>query len=153
LTTRPYGTNVGETSTFEFKLRTVGFGWEQIKSYINAPEINPKCKNAEQILAFIGSHPEIENVIRIPIQLDALYYTWGDSSRYGDTFQTMTAIYDAIVVSLLRKDVVKLEKSCNGKVLNHSSVSDLSADEIYNLMSEEISHLEGLAFQGSIMAT
>jgi hypothetical protein len=148
LTTRPYGTNIAETSTFDFKLRTVGFNPNQIESYINAPEINPERKKAEQIVSFVKSHPQIENVMRIPIQLDALCYTWDDSSQDGDTFQTMTAIYEAIQVSLLRKDAVKLGKVCNGRVLNHSSASELSARELCDLMSKEINLLEGIAFQG-----
>lgn len=86
--------------------------------------------------------------MRIPIQLDALCYTWNESSQDGKTFQTMTAIYEATVVSLLRKDAVKLGKVCNGRELNNSTVAELSTIEIYGLMSEEIDLLEGLAFQG-----
>ncbi|EED24427.1 hypothetical protein TSTA_077880 [Talaromyces stipitatus ATCC 10500] len=144
VTTRPYGTNIAEISKFDFRLRAVGFKLEQIESYVKSAEITPERKTAEQILSFIKSHSGIENVMRIPIQLDALCYTWSDSSQDGnDTFQTMTAVYEAIVVSLLRKDAVKL-----GRVANHSSVDEMSAAEIHGLMAEEINLLEGLAFQG-----
>lgn len=147
VTTRPYGTNMAETSKFDFKLKTIGFNFKQIESYVNASKIVPERKTAEQILFFIKSHPQIENVVRIPIQLDALCYIWGDSSPDEDAFQTMTAVYEAIVVSLLRKDAVKLGKTCNGRVVNQSTVAELSAAEICGLMSEEITLLEGLAFQ------
>lgn len=53
LTTRPYGTNMAEKNNFEFRLSTIGFNLEQIESYVNAPEIIPEKKTAEQILSFI----------------------------------------------------------------------------------------------------
>jgi hypothetical protein len=140
--------NMAETSSFDIRLKTVGFNREQVESYVNSPGIIPDRETSEQILSFVKSNSTIESVMRIPIQLDALCYTWGDSSRDENTFQTMTAIYEAIVVSLLRKDAVKLGKLCNGRVLNASTVTELSAVEIYDVMSEEINLLEGLAFQG-----
>lgn len=86
--------------------------------------------------------------MRIPVQLDAVCYTW---SSLGDKSipRTMTAIYRAIEESLWKKDIVRLEKQQpNGQQVTHSDVQNLLPLEIEDFVKTELALLEGLAFTG-----
>lgn len=54
----------------------------------------------EEIRAFIKSHWVIQELVQIPIQLDALCYSWRKGLGSGDAPQTMATLYQAIEIKL-----------------------------------------------------
>ncbi|OTA00183.1 hypothetical protein A9Z42_0056160 [Trichoderma parareesei] len=77
----------------DLELETIGFYDEQVEDYLNAdPAIEPKLN---EVKSFLQQHWLLKGLVRIPVQLDALCYTW-DNFDTGTTPETMTAIYQAI---------------------------------------------------------
>ena len=64
----------------------------------------------EEIRAFIKSHWVIQELVQIPIQLDALCYSWYKGLGSGGAPQTMTTLYQAIEIKLWNKDILQLRK-------------------------------------------
>ncbi|RYP42270.1 hypothetical protein DL767_000434 [Monosporascus sp. MG133] len=99
----------------------------------------------------IGFYPDqlIQDLVRIPIRLDALCYTW---DSFGDKTvpQTMTAIYKAIEERLWKKDVLRLGKRENelGELVSKDDIKDEEVSQIKYLVDGEVCLLEGLAFTG-----
>ncbi|KAK9853657.1 NACHT protein [Penicillium brevicompactum] len=56
------------------------------------------------ILSFLTKHQLMQSLIRIPILLDALCWTWDEFDFRKAPPQTMTAIYNTIASKLLKKD-------------------------------------------------
>ncbi|CAG7942370.1 unnamed protein product [Penicillium salamii] len=151
VTSRPYVSLpawLGEKDIFDLELETIGFYPDQVKSYVQTYFINEECKppepeKAEVILSFLHRHPLMQSLMRIPVQLDALCWTWAwDNASAGDDDsqpQTMTAIYKAIEERLWRKDAEKL-----GRKLGHHQLST----EVNDLVKPEAHILELLAFAG-----
>ncbi|PLB52218.1 hypothetical protein P170DRAFT_402202 [Aspergillus steynii IBT 23096] len=149
VTSRQYYPSLLGLKAFDLELKTVGFHREQIESYVSAPGVIPDPEKAKRIMSFIRAQSLIREIASIPIQLDALCFTWGEQTNYiKNMSQTMTAIYQSIVLSLLRKDIRKLGKCCNQKVLTEPMVAGMSALEVEETMRQELNLLEGLAFQG-----
>ncbi|KAK3175390.1 hypothetical protein K4F52_010306, partial [Lecanicillium sp. MT-2017a] len=96
---------------------------------------------ANDVQSFLQKHWLIQGLVRIPIQLDALCYTWEDLNP-GDMPNSMTGIYRAIVQKLWRKDVLRLEKKIGGPVRS------ARPHEINRSVEAEIALLECLAFNG-----
>ncbi|KAK1241457.1 hypothetical protein MKX08_001431 [Trichoderma sp. CBMAI-0020] len=116
----------------DLELEAVGFYPDQVKNYIEKTFTNPKTteldeKKVDKIQSFLQGHWLIQGLVRIPIQLDALCYSWKDIRT--DMPKTMTALYQAIELSLWKKDIMRQQK-------------------IEEFVKDEISFLEGLAFAG-----
>lgn len=92
---------------------------------------------------FLRDHSLIQGLVQIPIQLDALCYTW-ESFSGRSMPQTMTVIYKEIEGNLWKMNVVRLEKQIDGKRVMPSDVESAKMDQIVI----EIYLLEGLAFTG-----
>lgn len=92
---------------------------------------------------FLRDHSLIQGLVQIPIQLDALCYTW-ESFSGRSMPQTMTVIYKEIEGNLWKMDVARLEKQIDGKRVMSSDVESAKMDQIVI----EIYLLEGLAFTG-----
>ncbi|KAH6998614.1 hypothetical protein BKA56DRAFT_649849 [Ilyonectria sp. MPI-CAGE-AT-0026] len=142
ITSRPHTGLPPSVRNPDLELETVGFYPDQVKAYLEAdPSINPR---ANEVLSFLRDHWLIQGLVRIPIQLDALCFTWED---FGSEIQpdTMTSIYEAIVGKLWKKDVLRLEKKHDGERVTRSQIQ--TAD-IEDFVKHEVCFLECLGFTG-----
>ncbi|KAL1845426.1 hypothetical protein Plec18170_009782 [Paecilomyces lecythidis] len=146
ITSRPYGLNLGRLELFDLDLETVGFNKDQVEAYItNTVRHDPR--KTDGIIAFIRGHTLIQGLVRIPIQLDALCYSWDRRFMPGSEPKTMTTLYQAITLKLWRKDVLQLEPG-DLKGLTEYKIQHLPDSEITKLMSDERELLESIAFIG-----
>ncbi|TFA99660.1 hypothetical protein CCMA1212_008530 [Trichoderma ghanense] len=123
----------------DLELETIGFYDEQVEAYLNAdPGIEPKVN---EVKSFLQQHWLLQGLVRIPVQLDALCYTWGDFDS-GTSPETMTAIYQAIEQKLWRKDAVRLGR------MTEAEVESAHCIEIEDKVESEVKLLECLAFAG-----
>ncbi|KAI9037202.1 uncharacterized protein KD926_000776 [Aspergillus affinis] len=145
ITSRPHiSLPVGVRSP-DLELETIGFYPDQVTEYIQ--NTFTESKRADEIQKFLQKHQLIHDLARIPIQLDALCYTWS-SFRGKITPRTMTDVYKSIEVNLWKKDILRLEKQHEGMRVSWSDIEDAPLDQIENFVSAEIYLLEGLAFTG-----
>lgn len=151
VTSRPYVSLpywLEEKDNFHLELETIGFYPDQVKSYVQNYFTNEECKKqepekAEVILSFLQRHPLLQSLMRIPVQLDALCWTWvwgGSPTDYGDSqSQTMTAIYMAMEKQLWQKDAMKLGRAFR---------TGMIPSQVSHLIQFELRILELLAFAG-----
>lgn len=137
ITSRPFATLPSGLDLLDIDLETIGFYPDQVKDYLQ----NALPIRADEIQSFLQEHPLLQGLVRIPILLDALCYTW-DSLGGKNMPQTMTAIYTDIELSLWKKDAVKLERGTG------SQMKDALSREVRNSVKNEICLLEVLAFNG-----
>lgn len=146
ITSRPNAAHLIELDSVDLELETIGFYPTQVTAYITNAYTNRETDQCDletvgEIERFLESHPIMQGLMRIPIQLDALCYTWNGS---GDKAvpETMTAVYSDIEDRLWRKDDVNLG--------NHprSRVQGLREGEILKYVEDELRRLEVLAFTG-----
>ncbi|GKT67269.1 LOW QUALITY PROTEIN: hypothetical protein ColTof3_14608 [Colletotrichum tofieldiae] len=137
---RPSVTPPAEVKPFDLELETIGFDPEQVAAYIERLEAD----NAKKIQSFLDEHLLIRDLVRIPIQLDALCFAWSDVSE--DEPDTMTNLYRAIERGLWRKYLARLGKKTDGRLVNDHD--NLHVNEVMDLVGYEAVVLEGLAFTG-----
>ncbi|MCX8566017.1 MAG: HEAT repeat [Glomeribacter sp. 1016415] len=143
ITSRPAGVDAKLLDQLDLELETVGFSPANVQAYIE------KCvpaSNQAAIQQFIHRTPLIQGLVNIPIQLDALCYSWDRLPQNQEV--TMSMLYEAMVGKLWRKDSVRLEKEEDGKVLGGDVIAELSESELKELMTAEIDYLGYLAFKG-----
>jgi HEAT repeat protein len=146
ITSRPYGMNLGHLSPFDLELETIGFNTQEVTAYITSIVKNDTRK-VDSIMSFVREHTLIQGLVRIPIQLDAMCYSW-DSNFMSDEPMTMTKLYEAISLKLWQKDILRLGKLELSKDMNEYDIRTLSASKIRTLVLDETNLLEGLAFIG-----
>ncbi|KAK4182093.1 hypothetical protein QBC35DRAFT_421305, partial [Podospora australis] len=141
ITTRPHVSLPVRVRPPDLELETIGFYPNQVKDYLGATFTNPNSDKVEEVQTYLEAHELIQGLVRIPIQLDALCYTW---ESFGDRPkpQTMTAMYKAIEESLWEKDIVRMEKRTPGQIRY------ARRPEIIKLIKDEAHILECLAFMG-----
>jgi NACHT domain len=120
VTSRPHVSLPANVRPPDLELETIGFYPGQVKAYLQAAFTDPK--RVEDVQSYLQAHQLIQGLVRIPIQLDALCYTW-DNFDGKVVPQTMTAIYKAIEESLWKKDVLRL-----GKIVSIDSIFHCSAE-------------------------
>ncbi|KAK4642940.1 hypothetical protein QC761_0062650 [Podospora bellae-mahoneyi] len=139
ITSRPHVSLPRGVHSPDLKLETVGFYPAQVVEYLRATFID--AKTVEDIQSYLQRHQLVQGLVRIPVQLDALCYTWHsfeDKTMPG----TMTAMYKAIEENLWKKDIVRLEKR------TQRQVRVVRRSEISNSAEDEVQLLEILAFTG-----
>ncbi len=143
ITSRPAGVSASQCNQLDLGLETIGFSAQNVKTYIETfvPESNQAA-----IGQFIERTPLIQSLVNIPIQLDALCYSWDKLPQ--NQAVTMSMLYEAMVDKLWRKDSVRLEKEEGGKVLKDDVIESLSEADLEELMTAEIDYLGYLAFKG-----
>ncbi len=143
ITSRPAGVNAHLLGQLDLELETIGFSQKDVQAYIQtfAPE------NQATIQQFINRNPLILGLVNIPIQLDALCYSWDKLPKDPEAV-TMTSLYEAMVDKLWRKDGVRLEKQDKGKTLAANVIQVSSKAKLEKLMDDEIHYLGYLAFKG-----
>ncbi|KGQ09559.1 Protein NLRC5 [Beauveria bassiana D1-5] len=144
ITSRPSAKPVRQNVHLE--LETIGFGPDQVDEYIEKSFTNPKMVKTDQtkvdkVQSFLQKHWLVQGLVRIPIQLDALCYTWEEFDPKAVP-NTMTGMYNTIVQKLWKKDIVRLEKAKEG----YAEVAHTA--EIENKVTAEIALVECLAFNG-----
>ncbi|KAF5697144.1 ARM repeat-containing protein [Fusarium mundagurra] len=144
ITSRP-GSSLSHINHIDLELEIVGFYPEQVEAYIRkaAPY------QTREIQTFLQDRWLLQSLIRIPIQLEALCYSWdAKTENSGEVPTTTTTIYQAIERKLWKKDVVRLEKPYGGIPLS-MDVAKLTLDnEILSLVGLEVKLLQCLAFAG-----
>ncbi|MCX8565275.1 MAG: HEAT repeat [Glomeribacter sp. 1016415] len=139
ITSRPAGVDAKLLGQLDLELETVGFSPANVQAYIE------KCvpaSNQTAIQQFIHRTPLIQGLVNIPIQLDALCYSWDKLPQNQEV--TMSMLYEAMVDKLWRKDSVRLEK----KEVETHVIDGLSEEDLAELMTAEIDYLGYLAFKG-----
>ncbi|KAI9926792.1 hypothetical protein MW887_003888 [Aspergillus wentii] len=143
VTSRPYALDPYSLNTFDLELETVGFRPDQVKEYVN--HVYAEQPNlASDIHGFVKSHWLIAGLLQIPIQLDALCYTW-EENPLSKKVNTMTALYQAMEVKLWRKDMVRL-----GKCDDNKAKDFWDRVPIENHMRDGMDLLEKFAFNGLV---
>lgn len=142
ITSRPHTGLPPSVRNPDLKLETIGFYPDQVKAYLEAdPSINPR---ANEVLSFLRDHWLMQGLVRIPIQLDALCFTWEDFDSEIQ-LDTITNIYEAIVEKLWKKDILQLEKKHGGERVTRSQIQ---AADIEDFVKHEVCFLEYLGFTG-----
>ncbi|KEY75046.1 hypothetical protein S7711_09653 [Stachybotrys chartarum IBT 7711] len=141
ITSRPSGDLPPSLHPLDLELETIGFYEDQVKKYIEQVFRNDRQK-ADEIQSFLQQRLLIQSLVRIPIQLDALCYTWDKDSILGRRPETMTAVYQAIEQRLWKKDLVRL----NEKRADY--VREALPSEIKYDIEAETEFLGFLAFTG-----
>lgn len=122
ITSRSYDTDV---SSIDLELEALGLNWASVEAYLENPEIVPNS-TAREIRGFIESNPFIKEMVQVPIHLDILCYSWDELRRQktssaevlgqeADDAPTITALYEAVVHTLWRKDIPGLVKVDHGE--------------------------------------
>ncbi|KAI0547813.1 armadillo-type protein [Xylaria curta] len=147
ITSRPGATLPLTLERVDLELETIGFYPNQVDAYIGSafpdPETGePDTSKAEGVKSFLHHHPLIQDLVRIPIQLDAFCYTWNFDSGEKDVQETMAAVYENIELRLWMKDAVNL-----GKLTEHQ-IEEFNESEVRGLMEIDLHRIEILAFTG-----
>ncbi|MCX8566464.1 MAG: HEAT repeat [Glomeribacter sp. 1016415] len=144
ITSRPAGVDAKLLGQLDLELETVGFNPANVQAYI---EKFVPALNRAAIQQFIHRTPLIQGLVNIPIQLDALCYSWDRLPQNQDV--TMSMLYEAMVGKLWRKDSVRVEKKDeDGQLLGDDVIDSLSEADLEELMTAEIDYLGYLAFKG-----
>ncbi|RAK81457.1 uncharacterized protein BO72DRAFT_492285 [Aspergillus fijiensis CBS 313.89] len=148
ITTRPRPSDHIDIGAVDLELEAIGFRSKQVKEYIRNTEIVPDIGVSREIESFLQDHALLQSLVRIPIQLDALCYSW-ERNIWGDRPQTMTSLYQSIVSKIWRKDILQLGiRDDQGHRLTEGAVEDIHQLDIENYVAKEINLIEGLAFHG-----
>ncbi len=150
ITSRPY-VDLKQAQSMDLELETVGFSPENVTEYLDNQAMMP-VSQAQEMKHFIQSTPFIQGLVNVPIQLDALCYSWDEIKRVQREAQgsvTITSLYQAIMNKLWRKDMLRLGKQEGGKLLTESQVNALERpSRIEKLVRAEQNFLSTLAFRG-----
>ncbi|KAJ0417809.1 hypothetical protein BJY00DRAFT_315600 [Aspergillus carlsbadensis] len=146
ITSRPYGMHLAHGS-FDLELEAVGFDTEQVEAYIQKLTSHDPQK-AASIISFIHDHEIIDGLVRIPIQLDAVCYSWDRSFMADKETKTMTSLYETLALKLWQKDVLRLTHPNTRMQLNEDAIRSLSFLQTHELIHHEIDFVEILAFTG-----
>ncbi|RSL69726.1 hypothetical protein CEP54_002125 [Fusarium duplospermum] len=140
VTSRPSAVLPIHVDSFDLELETIGFRPEQVREYVR--KVEPT--RAEEIQSFLNAHPLIQSLVRIPIQLDALCYAWDDILE--DIPDTMSDLYRIIENGLWRKDLGRLRKKVEGRLVNEKQ--RLYKTQVRTLIGDERRFVESIAFTG-----
>ncbi|KAI0406345.1 armadillo-type protein [Xylaria palmicola] len=145
ITSRPHAYLPASVVTPELELETIGFYPDQIQEYTTK---TCESQKSTEIQMYIHEHPLIEDLVRIPIQLDALCFTWDDDLHQEYGLQTLTEIYQAIELRLWKKDILRLGKKHDQELLAQDQIQMFTMLDIELLMEKDFLFLEYLAFVG-----
>ncbi|KAK7883374.1 hypothetical protein LTR67_011298 [Exophiala xenobiotica] len=150
ITSRPHSTHVLYHQPPDLELETVGFFPQQIEEYLQqvAKETDKAKTTIEEIRSFIQQRPLIRSLAGIPIQLDAICYTWNAKTFPRDS-ATMTNLYLAISQSLWKNSALRLEKTGDdGKLVTRRQLDYWTWRYFKKFIQAEIEFLQELAFRG-----
>ncbi|PYI04439.1 ARM repeat-containing protein [Aspergillus sclerotiicarbonarius CBS 121057] len=144
ITSRPHAAFHSDIRPFDLELETVGFRPDQVDIYVEKVVRYQKDgeKSAREIREFIKGHWLMKGLLQIPIQLDALCYTWNEPFR-PPVIETMTVLYQAIELKLWKKDIVQQRNMSEAEADNI-----LIRSHVEPGMSNHIDLVQKLAFFG-----
>ncbi|KAF9105236.1 hypothetical protein BGX27_009714 [Mortierella sp. AM989] len=145
ITSRPSGVDMSLLPPLDLELETIGFNSQNVDDYL-AKVLQPD--DVEAVKKFIRQTSQMQDLIKIPVQLDAVCYSW-DSLPSGEDV-TMTTLYQTLVRKLWCKDAIELELTNNGNQLTRQQVNGLRRYQIDSLVydSNFSEYLEYLAYKG-----
>jgi hypothetical protein len=127
ITSRPYGKLPAGLGPLDLELKMIEFYPDQIQDYLK--KIFPE--GANNVDPFLQGHSLTQDLVRIPIQLDALCFALKNGFLSSKATETMTAVYQRIEKTLWKKYMVRLEKiNDRGKPLLERETEDLLPCEI-----------------------
>ncbi len=147
ITSRPF-VDLKQVQAMELELETVGFSRENVTAYLNNPAMM-SVSQAKEMKRFIQTNAFIQKLVNVPIQLDALCYSWDEIKRLqqdASSEMTVTALYQAMMNKLWRKDMLRLGKQESEKLLPVKAIGGVS--HIEQAMRTESNFLSALAFHG-----
>ncbi|EEQ31356.1 peptidase C14 [Microsporum canis CBS 113480] len=143
ITTRPYTLDRGNLEPIDLELETIGFYPEQVVSYLKNEDI--VLRNvAEEIQLFLNKRPIVQELVRIPIQLDALCHSWSKTFK-NEALETMTDIYQNIIKELWRKDLLQLQTR---NTETEEVLREIAEPEDEEEVKDAENLVEGFAFYG-----
>ena len=142
ITSRPSGKLPSGLTAIDIELETIGFYPNQVIEYLE--RVLPE--QANEVQSFLRDHSLIQDLVRVPIQLDALCFTWNHG--FPGKFDTMTTIYRALEDGLWKKDILRLNKTHAGQPVTEALLQYSGSSEFRVLVKDEIHFLEGFAFAG-----
>ena len=155
ITSRSYDTEALSV-TIDLCLEALGLSSVNVDAYLGNTEIVPS-DTATEIHQFIESKPFVKDMVRVPIHLDILCYSWHEFSEHNaptkftpdeveDVSPTMTALYQAVVRSLWRKDIPILDKLDHGELVTVKVVNAVrDSTRLERLIHVESTILEEIA--------
>jgi HEAT repeat protein len=149
ITSRPAGVNLSSIDPMDLELETIGFSQENVSAYLEHEEVVSSEGMATDIKQFIQSNPFVQEVVNVPIQLDAFCYSWDEikQMRQADHTFTVTTLYQAMIHKLWRKDILRLEKQDHGIPLTAEVVNALrNSKRLTRAVQSESDFLSALAF-------
>jgi len=144
VTSRPSGLSLTHLGRVDLELETIGFDHRQVKAYMKMAA----GEQAAEIETFLQNHWLLQGLARIPIQLEALCYSWDSSMYENGLHTTMTSLYRRIESKLWKKDAARLEKPHEGKPLAEDTAKRMLDSDIAWKVALEHSLLRYLAFTG-----
>ncbi len=150
ITSRPY-VELKQVRAMDLELETVGFSPENVTAYLDHRDMIT-ASDAKEVKHFIQANAFIQGLVNVPIQLDALCYSWDEIKRMQKEVpgaMTVTALYQAMINKLWRKDMLRLGKREDGERLTASQINALErSSRIEKLVKTEHDFLSILAFRG-----
>ncbi|KAK0624541.1 hypothetical protein B0T17DRAFT_576975 [Bombardia bombarda] len=145
ITSRPFAEFRHGVDAIDLELETVGFYPEQVDEYIEKVFID--AEKSREVQLFLSTRPLLRDLVRIPIQLDALCWAWKGEDTVESKLDTMTAIYTAIEIKLWKKDIGRLDQYQQSAVL-WGDIEKAGQGLTRKIVEKEQFFLELLAFTG-----
>jgi GTPase SAR1 family protein len=147
ITSRPHVSLPANVNAPDVELETIGFYPHQVKDYIQAAftDTERKCTDTQKIdevQSYLQAHQLIQDLVRIPIQLDALCFTWDENFSADNVPQSMTEIFEAISLKLWQKDIHRLHRK------PESECRTMNIIRVKEVMGKHMNLLGALAFSG-----
>ncbi|OQE02798.1 hypothetical protein PENVUL_c038G00723 [Penicillium vulpinum] len=140
ITSRPHAVFPSRLKEYDLEIETVGFLNHEIEAYVDKV-----CNESDglQIKDFMTQHWVMKGLMRIPIQLDALCFTWEEGIQREKPLTTMTALYEAIEIKLWKKDMPRLDPKTE-----HKAAKCRLRSQMFRLMPDNIDFVQYIAFLG-----
>ena len=155
ITSRSHDTDMLHLSV-DLHLEALGLNTMSVDAYLDNTRI-VLSDTATRIHRFIEAKPFVKDMVRVPIHLDILCYSWDELHRQNAPTEsttdegehvspTMTALYQAVVRSLWRKDIPSLGKLDQGESVNVEIISAVQdSARLERLVHIESNFLEEMA--------
>lgn len=155
ITSRSHDTDMLHLSV-DLHLEALGLNTMSVDAYLDNARI-VLSDTATRIHRFIEAKPFVKDMVRVPIHLDILCYSWDELHRQNAPTEsttdegelvspTITALYQAVVRSLWRKDIPSLGKLDQGESINVEIISAVQDSvRLERLVHIESNFLEEMA--------
>jgi GTPase SAR1 family protein len=147
ITSRPHVSLPANVQAPDVELETIGFYPSQVKDYIQAAFTDTvtgctDTKKIEEIQSYLQARRPIRDLVRIPIQLDALCFTWDKDFSTDNLPESMTELYEAIALKLWQKDIHRLYAK------SQAECRKMNINRVKEIMGKHMNLLGALAFSG-----